>query len=74
MIAVVEGNLSEVMLRDNLQEYLDAYNASSGKEYSVETSMGIYTADYTEVNDFEELLRKVDQRMYQDKAQRKQRK
>ena len=71
MMAVCEGNLGETMIRDAFEAYLKEYNANSEKLYQVASSLGIYTADYTEVDEFEELLKKADQRMYQDKAMRK---
>lgn len=58
-------------VRAMLCEYLDGYNAGSGKPYSVAASIGIYITANGEKPDFEELVKKSDVLMYEEKKRRK---
>lgn len=51
--------------------YLDSYNAGSGKPYAVSASMGIYIAPEGERPNFEELVKRSDSLMYNEKKSRK---
>lgn len=51
--------------------YLDRYNDSSGKPYKVAASMGIYVTEKGERLSFEELVKKSDGLMYEEKKRRK---
>lgn len=51
--------------------YLDRYNNGSGKPYKVAASMGIYVTGKGERLSFEELVKKSDGLMYEEKKRRK---
>lgn len=51
--------------------YLDRYNNRSGKPYKVAVSMGIYVTGNGERPSFEELVKKSDGLMYEEKKRRK---
>lgn len=51
--------------------YLDRYNNRSGKPYKVAASMGIYVTGKGERPNFEELVKKSDVLMYEEKKRRK---
>lgn len=51
--------------------YLDRYNDGSGKPYKVAASMGIYVTGKGERLSFEELVKKSDGLMYEEKKRRK---
>lgn len=54
-----------------LCDYLDRYNAQSGKPYKVAVSMGSYITDKGRRPEFEELVKKADGLMYEEKKRRK---
>lgn len=57
-------------IQKNLQKYIDDYNSSSGKPYTVSTSIGIYTSEKAS---FEEMFAKADELMYKQKITKKNR-
>ena len=57
-------------IQKNLQKYIDDYNSSSGKPYTVSTSIGIYTSEKAS---FEEMFAKADELMYKQKTTKKNR-
>lgn len=71
MIAVFPYNEDGTDVRTLICEYLDGYNARSGKPYSVAASIGIYITGSGEKPDFEELVKKSDALMYEEKKRRK---
>ncbi|MDE7294111.1 MAG: GGDEF domain-containing protein [Oscillospiraceae bacterium] len=71
MIAVFPYNEDGTDVRTLICEYLDRYNESSGKPYSVAASIGIYITASGEKPDFEELVKKSDALMYEEKKRRK---
>ena len=71
MMAVYPVGENERDVRALFCEYLDKYNAVSGKPYTVAASMGIYIASEGEKPDFEELVKKSDRLMYGEKKRRK---
>lgn len=58
-------------IRSLFGKYLDAYNEKSGKPYSVAASIGIYITAKGEQPGFEELVKKSDALMYEEKRRRK---
>ena len=71
MMAVYPVGENERDVRALFCEYLDKYNAVSGKPYTVAASMGIYIASEGEKPGFEELVKKSDSLMYDEKKRRK---
>lgn len=71
MMAVYPAGKNELDIRRLVCEYLDAYNAGSGKPYDVAASIGIYITPKGERLDFEELVKKSDRLMYEEKKRRK---
>lgn len=68
LFAVCRGALDEATVRNALDAYLEAYNAESGKPYRVSASIGVHSENLAEIDDFDVLLKKVDIRMYRNKA------
>lgn len=71
MMAVFPYEASDIDVRTLFCGYLDEYNAKSGKPYSVAASIGIYITSNGEKPDFEELVKKSDVLMYEEKKRRK---
>lgn len=71
MLAVYPCDKNCECVRARFAEYLDKYNADSGKPYAVAASMGIYIAPKGEFPGFEELVKKSDALMYAEKKRRK---
>lgn len=71
MMAVFLYEANDTDVRTLLRKYLDEYNAKSGKPYSVAASVGIYITADGEKPDFEELVKKSDVLMYEEKKRRK---
>ncbi|MGN1179838.1 MAG: diguanylate cyclase [Suilimivivens sp.] len=71
MIAVYEGILDENDIRHAMENCLMQYNKESGKKYLVSASVGVYRAEPDDNLDFEELMRKADRLMYDDKLRKK---
>lgn len=69
MFAVVKGRVNKE-IRTKIDTWLDNFNSKSGKPYKVSASVGIYTTDSRDA-DFEELVRKSDQLMYNEKIAKK---
>lgn len=71
MMAVFPYNSDNMDVRDLFCEYLNKYNTKSGKPYSVAASIGIYITSTGEKPGFEELVKKSDVLMYEEKKRRK---
>ena len=71
MMAVFPYEANGMDVRTLFCEYLDGYNSKSGKPYSVAASIGIYITANGEKPDFEELVKKSDGLMYEEKKRRK---
>lgn len=71
MMAVFPYQESGADVRSLFCQYLDNYNARSGKPYTIAASVGIYVTDDGEKPDFEELVKKSDGLMYEEKKRRK---
>ena len=71
MMAVFPYKADGTDVRTLFCEHLDEYNAKSGKPYSVAASIGIYITANGEKPDFEELVKKSDVLMYEEKKRRK---
>ncbi len=71
MMAVFPYNVNDKDIRTLFCEYLDDYNKKSEKPYNVAASIGIYITANGEKPDFEELVKKSDVLMYEEKKRRK---
>lgn len=71
MIAVYPHRENDPDIRLLFCEYLDRYNAGSGKPYTVAASLGIYVTSKGKQPDFEELVKRSDALMYEEKKRRK---
>ncbi len=60
--------------KNSVTDYLQSYNASSGKQYKVEASIGFYLNSLSDGLDLEELVATADKLMYEEKMARKARK
>ncbi len=69
MFAVVKGRVDDE-IRTKINNWLAEFNRKSGKPYKVSASVGIYTTDSDDA-DFEMLVRKSDQLMYNEKIAKK---
>ncbi|MCH5200392.1 MAG: GGDEF domain-containing protein [Oscillospiraceae bacterium] len=71
MLAVCRGRVEDSGLRDKAGRYLAEHNAKSGKPYTVSASIGIYHTSENERLTFEELIKRSDGLMYEEKRRRK---
>ena len=71
MLAVYPHGEKSDDIRAIFCEYLNRYNNESGKPYKVVASMGIYVTGNGERPSFEELVKKSDGLMYEEKKRRK---
>lgn len=71
MLAVCCGKYDKDRLTSAVNSFLDNFNRSSGKPYRVSVSIGINYADSSMELSFEELVRKSDKLMYDEKKKRK---
>ncbi|MGN0599475.1 MAG: diguanylate cyclase [Oscillospiraceae bacterium] len=69
MFAVVKGK-ADNGIRDKINQWLLEFNENSGKPYTVSASVGIFTTSSDDAT-FEELVRKSDQLMYNEKIAKK---
>lgn len=67
MLGVYNGVLDEATLREEYNKKLEEYNASSGKEYKVSASLGMYVLTSADAKDLDELIKKSDKLMYFNK-------
>lgn len=58
---------------DKINEFLMLYNKTSGKQYSIECSCGIYIAPADKVKSFETVMKFADRNMYDNKTEKKRR-
>lgn len=70
MLAVIEGDYGISRIRKEMDEFLDDYNSTAGNPYTVSASLGILQTQGTDVQDFEELLKKADELMYREKRRK----
>lgn len=71
MLAVIEGDQDIEQIRTEMKKFLDDYNQTANNPYEVSTSLGILQVKGTEDIDFEVLLKRVDELMYEDKKRKK---
>lgn len=69
MFAVIKGSI-DYDIKQKINAWLADFNSKSGKPYQVSASIGIYTTS-SENADFEELVRKSDSLMYNEKIAKK---
>jgi diguanylate cyclase (GGDEF)-like protein len=58
----------EAAFRKRIQNYLDEFNASSGKPYTISSSLGIVVAVPSEDITLDEFIKVTDEKMYEEKA------
>ena len=73
LFAVIVGECDVKQIIGKIQEYLDSYNATSGKEYKVMSSLGSNTTVLDENFDIKDTLRNADEQMYEIKNERRKR-
>lgn len=71
MLAVIEGEYDIERIRGELDQFLDNYNRTADIPYTVSASFGILQIQGKEGLDFEELLKRADALMYQEKSAKK---
>ncbi|MGN1340066.1 MAG: diguanylate cyclase domain-containing protein [Oscillospiraceae bacterium] len=71
MLAVFPAEEKYSDLRERFNKALDEFNSTSGKPYKVAGSMGMIITESGERPSFEELVKRTDQLMYEDKRLRK---
>ncbi len=71
MLAVSAKTSDSEMIRRRLDAYMDEYNRLSKSEYPFSASLGVYETDDLEQMNFETLLVKADELMYQEKKKKK---
>lgn len=72
--AVIPMNQEQAYFADyrkRLDDFLAAYNETSDKEYMVEASLGFYAQSLTADFDLDDLIKRADDQMYQEKHERK---
>ena len=73
MLAVCIGKQDVKQIKEAFAEYFVNLNATSGKDYIIEASTGIYITGENEILGFEELVEKSDSLMYEEKEERRKR-
>ena len=58
----------EAAFRKRIQNYLDEFNASSGKPYTISSSLGIVVAVPSEDITLDEFIKVTDEKMYEEKV------
>lgn len=74
MIAFFTGKrdgYSPEQVKGKIKKYLENYNKNSNKPYKVGSSVGVYTVQSEDITEFEDMIKKADNLMYEDKAYRK---
>ncbi len=71
MLAVSAKTSDSEMIRRRLDAFMDEYNRLSNSEYPFSASLGVYETDDLEQMNFETLLVKADELMYQEKKKKK---
>lgn len=70
MIINAQGRAQQIIL-ERLQQNILEYNNNSGKPYVISVSFGLIQIDSSEVMSVDELLDKVDLKMYEDKRRKR---
>ena len=73
MLAFILGECDPVEIVNSVVEKLDAYNATSGRDYTVSASCGAYTTVLDRDSDMEDMVRRADEDMYKNKKAKKRR-
>ena len=71
MLAVIAGECDTNNITRQIHDYLERYNSESGKEYQVNTSIGVYTTTSDLNIEFEFLIKNVDSMMYSEKLSKR---
>lgn len=71
MLAVMEGDCDVSAIRETMKNWLEDYNGRAGNHYTVSASLGIFITSETEDLEFEDLLKRADALMYQEKRGKK---
>lgn len=71
MLAVMEGDCDVGAIRETMKNWLEDYNDRAGNHYTVSASLGIFITSETEDLEFEDLLKRADALMYQEKRGKK---
>lgn len=71
MFAIMEGNYDIGLIRKRMQNWLEDYNGRAGNPYTVSASLGILITNETEELEFEDLLKRADALMYQEKRRKR---
>ena len=71
MVAVIPGECDGNTIRQQILDYLAAYNAGSDLPYRIDSSIGVTHTTLTSDTDFEALLKRADASMYTIKQQKK---
>lgn len=71
MLAVMEGDYDIGGIREKMKNWLEEYNSRAGNPYTVSASLGILITNETEDLEFEDLLKRADALMYQEKRRKK---
>lgn len=58
----------EELLIEKVHRYLDEFNASSGKPYQVDASIGLVSLIPDRSISLEEIIKEADERMYREKV------
>jgi diguanylate cyclase (GGDEF)-like protein len=71
-VVLIINTLDEVKekITERLQNYLDEYNANSGKPYKIEASFGLISIDFDGKNTIDEAIKEADAAMYKHKRSR----
>ncbi len=68
MIAFVLGECNSEQILEKIKKRLDEYNASANLEYEIHASCGVYETMLDKNSDMEEMVKRADKAMYDNKA------
>jgi len=68
ILGLYKGYIEPELIKEKIQNYIDEYNKTSGKPYTISASVGVYSSHKTK---FESLFAKADSLMYEEKQRKK---
>ena len=71
MLGIITSETDRYELRSAVDGYLSEHNAKMGKPYTVSASLGVYVTAPDEELSLEELVKKTDRLMYNEKSRKK---
>ena len=69
LLAVIEGDADINEIKKKINAYLDEYNSNANRPYKVSSSIGTFKTTGADDIDFETLVKRADESMYEEKTE-----